>query len=1502
MFRRIISIILTGALLLGLVGFGAAPASRAYAADDLISSAGSDLQEVVINGFENVADWKSNDGAMSVAADTGNKTEGAQSVNVTYPVPNPLGDNAWREILWNIKEDPLDLSTASQLKVDIRPVGSQTAGDYEPLRFKLYNETTNKVLFEDALPKQTADQWNTFTLDLSNMTAADKSSISHIVFYIWNKDSSIGGRTTLQYEFDNLRVTKPADMLMESVINGYENMNDWQGTTATANTAVRTEGTQAADVTFSVPSPDNGNAWVEYHWDINANPLDLSPATKLKFDIRPVGSQTAGDYEPIRFKLMDSVGSVIYEEPLPVQTADQWNTFTLDLNTIPTANRSHITNIIFYIWNGDSSIAGRSTLHYLLDNMRILTSQVQRVTATPNSSSVTPGTTVTLSTPSVGANIFYTLDGSDPKSSATAILYTAPITISDVTSVKAYAEITGKPKSAISVFDYTIGTGVPGEDIYGIKNNVADIGSGMLAGIHRTSNFGADGFVNDWSGHASFVLPSNASKQVKISGWGGVNDSSANAAIAYDDNNLYMHVDVKDADQFDFSGGDIWMGDSVQVAFSKDGAVYGPEYGFSYGGGTASKFSWNSGSAKLGVDSIKLKVSRDNTNKVTAYDLVVPWLAALPAAPGEKVSFTLLINDNDGSGRRGYIEWTPGIGNGKDATSLGSLMLLDQDETWSTWMHGPQDVLQNTTYDYSVAVANFGQEAETYQISLPNVSGSELQEVTVPAGKVLKKAIPVSFPAVGDQQFKVIIMKKETGESKQETIAVSVKRDAEALLSLLNELSEKLPTLENLLATAKVRRIPVDYETVNYTVIKNFIQYGKDDITNSLLTRADYVVNELDRLYNEAITNVQAYLSGKKTAMSVPRYISSRSKLKGFSFIGPTKTATSNKVDNRPIFFTGYGHFNQAKADIPQFSDYGTNIIQMELGPDGTVLPPAAGSKAEFSISTELIQNSVIPTLKNAEDHNIAVSLLISPHYFPQWAKDKWPNVVNTDNSGFLKFNVNAPEARKIIEAYIKALIPLVKNSPALHSIIISNEPKYDTRTDSYAVVPWHQFLKKKYKKIASLNTTYGTNFSTFDDVVMPASITATPYYYDWTVFNNEYFSSWHEWMAELVKKLAPNVPVSAKIMANLTGATTYGVDPEDFSEFSDMNGNDNWNYLGSGIGGFIRENRFYDLQGSFRKAPIFNSETHVIADRDTVYTPDQAKHVETSLWQSAVHGKNASTIWVWERSYDPNSDFYGSVLQRPDVVQTIGKVNLDLNRLAYQVTALQNSAPKAAILYSLPSMVYSNSYLDMMDRAYEALTFSGQRVGFVSEKQSQDGGLDDYKLLIVPQATNVSESTLKAVKAFIKAGGKVIMIGNNSMSADENNKPLNNSIRSAVLAGSKVLASDIDNAALKQSIRASLTDLRLLNVVLKDKVTGEVIDGVEWLSTSFEGKLLINIANYDPTTASKTIKIEVNGKAAGNARELINGSIVDTSNFTIALEKPYLLSVDLDNRPSHHN
>lgn len=80
--------------------------------------------------------------------------------------------------------------------------------------------------------------------------------------------------------------------------------------------------------------------------------------------------------------------------------------------------------------------------------------QVQAVEATPTSGAVQAGTTVSLTTATVDATIYYTADGIDPTTASTE--YKGPITINEATTIKAIAVKDGLADSTVSTFNYTI--------------------------------------------------------------------------------------------------------------------------------------------------------------------------------------------------------------------------------------------------------------------------------------------------------------------------------------------------------------------------------------------------------------------------------------------------------------------------------------------------------------------------------------------------------------------------------------------------------------------------------------------------------------------------------------------------------------------------------------------------------------------------------------------------------------------------------------------------------------------------------------------------------------------------------------------------------------------------------------------------------------------------------------------------------------------------------------
>jgi len=1273
--------------------------------------------------------------------------------------------------------------------------------------------------------------------------------------------------------------------------------------------------------------------------------------------------------------------------------------------------------------------------------------------ASPPSGVIEPGTEVTLAVEGdSGASIFYTVDGTNPNTSDSVILYNAPIVIDRQAVITAYARTSGNAEMEPVTFQYTLGSN-DGTQWISVDDYTESLGYGRKVPIHKATGLEVDGNWEKWAAYTGILLPSDEGQQVQLSGWAGKADLSADARFAYDDEGLYVAVMVEDNVHSPVPGEGMWSGDNLQIAFTPDTALYGPEYGFNLlGDGTAETWRWAKGAAVEGKENIVYQASR--SGNATFYEAKLPWTAIFEGPVEERLSFTILVNDNDGNGRRGWIQWTGAIGRGKNAKDMGELLLMPQDDKWAVVLDGPREFVANEAQTFSAAIPNFGDTPLALAVE------SELfgldEEILIPAHTVWSK--PLTYIAEDRGSYTATLSASLIGAeaSRQDHLNLTIFSDPQELITGFDVLRAKLPALDALLQSAQGAGHSVDYERVNYTVVDQFIAYGLEDIEQAYYERAFYMLQELNELYDEAWSAVNAYVSGQKQSNSVKRYVTGNIDVVGNSFIADTQaTGDVGETERRPVFFTGYGHFEQVRKDIPIFRDYGANVIQIELGPLHVLKPQdsfthwevqkfggvsaSASRDAEAGYSSEqgdgalLIQNRTpvasntflsifqnltikpnttytieawakgeevknawffggpgwnyraslpegtydwqkvtyeytsgpeetnlrfmivsenetanlwmdnmkmvandepetnlivnggfdensfvaVPSgndayvgdlepiqtyvqkpLLEAEQNDVAVTLLLSPHYFPEWALEKWPDL-RSNNNGFIKYTINDSRARDVVEDYLRIIIPMVKDYKSLHSITLSNEGVYQSYLDEANKPAWQTYLKELYQnKIADLNAIHRTSYLSFDEVPLPARPDRTPAFYDWVKFNNDLFSEWHQWMAGIIHEIAPELPVQAKIMngaLNDIGNLTWGVDPEQFSNLSQINGNDNANYLGQ-EDGFTNELKFYDLQTSMKQSPVFNSEHHVIVDGEERYLPQFANHVRSVLWQGAFHGLSGTAIWVWERTYDQNSDFKGSIMNRPDVTAVVGKTHLDLNRLAEEVTAFQADQPKTAILYTIPGVMYDPEYPHSVTDAYEAISYSGLKVGFLSEPQLAADHWGEVEMLIVPQARHVKASTLAALQRFVDGGGKLIVIGENALSYDEYDRPLDSVQRQALLQHASV--ERFDAAATRLELRDAVAatanqSLNLVDVELYDTATNELVYQTEWRAVNYGGKWLVNAANY--TWDPKTVRIEVDGEAIAGWKNLITGESSNQQNgLVLEPYEPVLLQLEL--------
>lgn len=202
-----------------------------------------------------------------------------------------------------------------------------------------------------------------------------------------------------------------------------------------------------------------------------------------------------------------------------------------------------------------------------------------------------------------------------------------------------------------------------------------------------------DGIISDseWN-KDSGMLSANPEQVKAIKNYGGIEDLSAVTYVMWDEDYFYMASRVTDDI---FSNPEIkdriWAGDSIQVgifygeeghiALGQSGTAY-TEIGIAKTQRGVEMWRWRSqdGSLENGeVKGFEGAVIREGTH--TFYEFKVPWSEILPkgqtVSANNSLGFSMLVNDNDGNGRRGWIEYASGIGLSKNTALFTYITLLE---------------------------------------------------------------------------------------------------------------------------------------------------------------------------------------------------------------------------------------------------------------------------------------------------------------------------------------------------------------------------------------------------------------------------------------------------------------------------------------------------------------------------------------------------------------------------------------------------------------------------------------------------------------------------------------------------------------------------------------------------------------------------------------------------------------------------------------------------------
>lgn len=136
--------------------------------------------------------------------------------------------------------------------------------------------------------------------------------------------------------------------------------------------------------------------------------------------------------------------------------------------------------------------------------------------------------------------------------------------------------------------------------------------------------------------------------------WRGAEDLSAALFLNHSEAALKVKVVVRDDVHCQtYRGRDVWRGDNVQLCLSLPGGKRFLEIGLTHlPNGKNEVCFWNAAPEMNRSNSIQLKTSRNEKEKTTSYEAVIPWnLIGYSRCP-DHLSFNLLVNENDGRGRK----------------------------------------------------------------------------------------------------------------------------------------------------------------------------------------------------------------------------------------------------------------------------------------------------------------------------------------------------------------------------------------------------------------------------------------------------------------------------------------------------------------------------------------------------------------------------------------------------------------------------------------------------------------------------------------------------------------------------------------------------------------------------------------------------------------------------------------------------------------------------------
>ncbi len=452
---------------------------------------------------------------------------------------------------------------------------------------------------------------------------------------------------------------------------------------------------------------------------------------------------------------------------------------------------------------------------------------------------------------------------------------------------------------------------------------------------------------------------------------------------------------------------------------------------------------------------------------------------------------------------------------------------------------------------------------------------------------------------------------------------------------------------------------------------------------------------------------------------------------------------------DQPVFLFGW---NQRVNDATEFATphrFGLNASVVTALPQPQTTPDTLRQRFDALFAS-------------AREQNVAVTVVAPIAAAAPWTPPSLPETMDAlQPVEFLA--AHQAESRAAMESYIRSLMPVLKDRPALLSVALADKPGFRME-GSEVLAAFSDYVKQMYPDRLAVNRAWQTRFSDFSEIEVWWTNDRPSYQYDWQSFQQQTAARFFGNLTGLVRGFLPSIPIQIRYADNVfaLGQTRLGVDHETLSALTQISGCAVATGLRNGEYAldYPRSAVMYAFLRSIAPdQPIYNTEQGLWSDADP-YAEYSYEYVHAVMWDGAIEGQDGSALadGLTTDLTDIEHEIYG----HPASFEGYVTASVNINRLAPIVAAFQSAPEEVSILLSMPSLVINDGdpYLQSLLYAFEGVSQSGRKTGFITEEQIRAGKLSQVKILVIPNMSAISDAAFDAVNDYILNHGIVVRAG----------------------------------------------------------------------------------------------------------------------------------------------